>query len=156
MKRPRARRGEATEWVRNAIAYKGKRCLIWPFARAGGNDGETYGYFSAAKEYLHRYICRAVHGRPLQNQNEAEHLCGNGLCGTPAHLQWSTHTENIQRKKEHGTHPEGVKNPAARLTEKDVKEIRASKKSPEHLAAIYGVCVRQIRNVIGRVHWRHV
>ncbi len=56
-------------------------------------------------------------------------------------LRYDTHTGNIADKLIHGTHARGEKNPSAKLTDKQVMEIRAIGRSrtQQEIADIYGV-----------------
>lgn len=77
----------------------------------------------------------------------ASHL--NGVCqdNRITNLVWESHKDNCARKKEHGTHQAGEKNPAAKLTKQDVIAIRASSLGSRKLAPIYNVSDAHIRNI---------
>ena len=66
------------------------RCWTW--------RGKTKnGYPWAGERYLHREVCKAVHGAPpLGSKSHATHACGNKACLNPWHLRWGTAATNMQ------------------------------------------------------------
>lgn len=146
------------QFMRNALAYEGDECLLWPF----GKNEHGYGLinYKGRKGLAHRFICDEVHGDPPTSSHEAAHGCGNGHLGciTPNHLQWATHAENVADMDLHGTRMRGEMAPGAKLTEKDVMEIRSMSRthSIKMLASIFGVSKGAIYHIINRVNWKHV
>lgn len=55
------------------------------------------------KTSVHRLVCRAFHGQPAAGQ-EVSHLDGNPLNNNASNLEWATHSENEQQKRQHGTY----------------------------------------------------
>jgi HNH endonuclease len=147
MAKRRAARGEAQQFLKDALDYEGDDCLIWPFATAGNGSAAGGGYGVIGVEgrmaYVHRIICEAVCGPAPSPKHEVAHSCGRGheSCITPKHLRWATRIENHMDRLEHGTLHRGDEHYAARLTEKAVKEIRAlrGKATCRELAKRYGV-----------------
>lgn len=74
-------------------------------------------------------------------------------------LRWDTHHANILDKKRHGTHNDGEKNPAAKLTAQIVIEIRtrvAAGEKQRHVAASLGLDYRHINDIVRRRSWKHL
>ena len=104
------------------------------------------------------------------------HSCDNGLCVNPAHMRTGTNGENNKDRaskgrsakgRKHGryTKPEsickGSKNGTAKLTERDVKNIRFAYNCVMHpsistLSKTYGVSISCISGIINRKTWRHI
>jgi hypothetical protein len=101
-------------------------------------------------------MCIAAHGKPKRDDLHAAHSCGNPQCVNPKHIRWATPAENNQDKILHGTTNEGERHGNAKLTEKDVLEIRASRETLEALSARYNVSISVLSNVRNRKAWRHV
>lgn len=83
------------------------------------------------KQSVHRLVCTAFHGPPPSNRHETRHLDGNGSNNRAENLTWGTSKENTQDKRLHGTYHEGHKNPKAKLSPREVQEIR--ERYTEHL-----------------------
>ena len=77
----------------------------------------------------------------------ASHLNGEPSDNRLVNLKWEKHSDNCARKKEHGTHQSGEKNPAAKLTEQDIDYIRRSKLSSRQIAPLYNVDAGHIRRI---------
>lgn len=120
--------GVPREWLLSHVGHTGDDCLIWPFAK----DTNGYGRLSQEDDSYkgigaHREMCRLSHGEPPTPKHHAAHLCGNGHLGCvhPKHLSWKTAKENSDDREVHGTVNRGTRNGSAKLTEDQVREIRA-------------------------------
>jgi|LakMenE18May11ns_1017448.scaffolds.fasta_scaffold9831928_2 hypothetical protein len=94
---------------------------------------------------------------------ECCHCDGNSLNNRIDNLRWDTPKENTKDKYRHGTVLWGSKNHQARLTEKQVLEIRAkyiryskTKSNSRQLADEYGVDIQTIGKIIRRERWKHI
>lgn len=147
-------RGLPMSWIHDHVGYTGDDCLIWPFAKHP--DGRAH--MKAGKPA--RIMCGLAHGDPPSRLHEAAHSCGRGHggCVNPRHLRWATPIENASDKFTHGTVVQGERHWSSKLTEDDVRSIRAqygAKTMPE-LAKQYGVRISAIHKIIHRNAWRHV
>lgn len=88
------------------------------------------------------------------------HKCDNPKCCNPHHLFLGTAKDNMQdcaRKGRMNTAGlKGEKHGSAKITEKDVRDIRASRKRNCDLAPQYGLTPEAISSIRRRVTWRHV
>ena len=88
------------------------------------------------------------------------HRCNNSLCVNPDHLIPGTHAENKRDSVLAGTAADkGIKNPAAKLTEEQVHEIRRlySEHVPaKELAERFGMSHAAVWAVATRRSWRHL
>ncbi|RVT93697.1 hypothetical protein [Sphingomonas crocodyli] len=152
----RAASGEPLAWLIAHVAHVGEDCLKWPFADRGNGYGclnNEAGEFVGA----HREMCRKAHGEPPSADHAALHSCGMGHegCVNPQHLRWGTVTENAADRYEHGTMKLGEDVHNAKLTEDDVKAIRAAVgKSQNELAREFGVNQATIWKILHRLAWR--
>jgi len=72
---------------------------------------------------VHRLVCEAFHGIPKEGMT-CSHLDGNWRNNKPDNLKWETYSENLERKKEHGTDDVGYKNSRARIDKCTLDNIR--------------------------------
>ena len=138
-----------------ALPFRSNDCLIWPFSR------NARGYAEASKlhgtKLVHRAICIVVHGDPPTKRHHAAHSCGNGRsgCVNPLHITWKTPKQNEADKVRHGTSNRGERQGRAKLTEKQVREIRIRSESerPCDLGRRFNVSEATIRDIRDRKNW---
>jgi HNH endonuclease len=76
------------------IQHKGKRCWLWQGRRTRGGYGriKVQGHDIA----VHRLIWEENYG-PIPAGFEIHHVCENGLCVRPTHLQLRRHRKHMGR-----------------------------------------------------------
>jgi hypothetical protein len=104
---------------------------------------------------VHKVVLSAFVG-PKPPGQECRHLNGDCKDFRLANLEWGTPAENTEDRKAHGTMPCGVTHHGAKLTEQDIRSIRASDELVRVLAKRYGVTTAAISNVRTRRSWAHV
>lgn len=88
----------------------------------GSSDQDGYLFITKPKKFVHACLLLAWSGqRPIKHV--ARHLNGDRRDNRLANLKWGTHQENSQDMIVHGS-IKGSKNPASKLTESDVIELR--------------------------------
>lgn len=150
--------GEAQRFLREVVlTHESNECLIWPFAASSG-----YGRvnFNGSMDYVHRIVCRVVHGEPPTPEHEVAHSCGRGQFGCVAkrHLDWKTHADNLADRLRHGTLIQGEQHVSAKLTAKEVTEIRRLKGRmfQSDIAEQFGVHVMTVSDIFRGKTWRSV
>jgi hypothetical protein len=147
------------EWL---IAHVGhadeEACLIWPFGKSQAGYGKTKAKFDG-KVYLYAHIamCALRHGPMPEPKMLATHSCGNGHlgCVNPNHLRWGTSLSNAQDTVLHGRTNRGERSPLAKLSESDVRAIRAMRdqKTFKQIAKEYSVDPSTISLVMAGKNW---
>lgn len=88
------------------------------------------------------------------------HKCDNPGCCNPEHLYLGTQAENMRdmtvRQRAHTTGPQGSAHFNAKLTEDDVRAIRAATGNLAALARHYGVSYITINKIRRGETWQHV
>ena len=107
------------------------------------------------KRSVHRLVLEAFVG-PCPPEHECRHLDGDRENTRLENLAWGTRAENNRDKLDHGTHNRGERHSMAKLTEDDVREIRAALASGEthrSIAARFGVAEVTVWSVANGDTW---
>lgn len=105
--------------------------------------------------YLHHLVLLAFIGdRPAKETGS--HLDGDGTNNQLSNLRWESHSANCRRKSAHGTMVRGEEHGQAKLTETQVRAIRASSLSHTALAKRLGVSRGLVSQVKRGEVWQHV
>jgi hypothetical protein len=144
--------------VERALGNDGDSCVLWPFKLRDG-----YGVVSMPRpgrriRPAHQLVLEAAGVPRPAGATEVRHLCGNRACVNLAHLTWGTKSENQRDRYElHGDPgPDGERNGRHKLTEDDVREIRASHETQKVLAARFGVSPAAISMAKTGATWPHI
>ncbi len=103
----------------------------------------------------HRIIACTYHPNPL-NLPEVNHKKGIKTDNRPCAIEWSTHEDNISHAVENALIQKGEKCHGAKLTGKQVLEIRASNLMQKELAMIYKISTTSISGIKRRLYWTHI
>lgn len=106
---------------------------------------------------VHALVMEAFHGaRPAGTL--VRHLDGNRGNNDITNLRYGTPQENSDDMREHGTVLRGSTHGRAKLSERDVTQIRtlSPQRTQASLAAQFGVSKQQISNVVCGHQWKHV
>lgn len=103
-----------------------------------------------------------IHFGAIPKDMHVLHRCDNPGCTNPKHLFLGTHADNMldKERKKRGNHPVGVlpKNTTI-LNEgavRAIRELRRRGMPRKDIAAMFGVTVHCIADIIGRRNWSHV
>ena len=137
---------------------KTDNCWEW----TTGLNKNGYGHFHANGEDIraHRFSFQNHHNRLIEDGMCILHSCNNPICVNPTHLSEGTNAENSKYMVQTGRSFKGEKNPASKITEAQVLEIRAeyAKGETTHrkLGKEYGICHSIICDIINRKTWQHI
>ena len=108
---------------------------------------------------VHRLVAQTFIPNP-KDKPIVNHKDGNKFNNKAKNLEWTTASENkIHAVKNGYTHtPKGIKHWNAKLTEKQVIEIRLKRKdlTLDKLAKKYKVSIQTISDIINRKKWKHI
>lgn len=133
-------------------------CWEWVAHRDAGGYG-TIGRGHDKMYLAHRWAYYIEYGVDPGDKLVC-HNCDNPSCVNPVHLWLGTDQDNTRDCHSKGrastVKPKGEENGMAKLTERDIKRIRASKESQYVLAERYGVSQSLVSLVQRHKIWRHV
>jgi len=150
---------------------KGRSNECWPWfgtKSKGKRNPSPYGRIDAfgfKGVYVHRIAYWLCNGGELSLRRDGDvlirHSCDNTLCCNPKHLQIGTHADNVRDMMDRGrqTAYKSIESPRAKLTEHDVRQIRAQKKEGatcKALALLYEVSDCTIHGVLYGRHYQDI
>lgn len=134
-------------------------CLVW----IGQKDPRGYGKLKLAgrQQRAHRLMFELIKG-PMPAGMVVLHSCDNTSCVNPAHLSAGTQADNVADMCAKGRRAstKGENNPRARLTQKQVDEIRARfvrydrRNGARQISREYGVSKTVIQDIVTDRIWR--
>jgi len=132
-------------------------CFLW--TASGGPNG--YGHINIGGKTVraHRAAYELFKG-PIPDNLCVLHTCDTPCCVNPGHLFAGTQTDNMTDMIKKGrarylageSHPRGT----AKLTEKQVLEIRVATGSQKQIAARYGIGCSNVSQIKSRQRWGHL
>lgn len=135
-------------------------CWEW----TGRLNEHGYGVFvvgHATPRLAHRTIFEHMHGS-IPSGLVVMHVCDNRRCVNPDHLRLGTQADNVQDMMQKCRHVSvgqpGSSNPAAKLNERSVEEIRKLYSNGgitmERIAKRFGVCQATVSTIVNYKRWR--
>lgn len=146
-------------WSKICLGDGGPGCWEWTGAKSDGYGSlrVSSGGTSAAL-YAHRLAYEWLRGL-IPDGLCVLHHCDNPSCCNPDHLFLGTRTENSADMARKNRSTFGERNPQARLTEKDIREILRRHSAGESQAGLgreFGVSGSHINGIVHRRFWKHV
>jgi hypothetical protein len=140
-----------------AKVRKSETCWVW----RGAVDFDGYGMIQASVPSTRTLRAQRVSWElnvgPIPEGLVILHLCDNKRCVNPAHLRPGTSGENTRDAADKGRMADGVRNAAAKLTRRQVAEIRrlydAKLATQVQLAERFGMSQSQISAIVRRESW---
>ena len=137
------------------------QCWNW----TGPLNEHGYGRISmnSKNTYIHRIMYQYFYGDIPEDKPLVLHTCDNPKCCNPKHLYAGTQKDNAQDRVKRNpdswskkTGRMGEKNHAAKLTEKQVIEIRTSQETQNTIAKRFNVGRTIISLIKNRKTWKHI
>jgi hypothetical protein len=164
MSRPKYIKETRFEYLQRTIKEATiSECQIWPFGAVGGYGVLAYSPYPAEPalrkvDKVHRLAYFLVHGEfPLPL---GRHTCDTPLCFNHLHIIPGSDADNATDRKDRGRNGDfkGEKNPAAKLTDALVLEIRRRSLTERRvdIARALGLSRRTIIRAVRGDLWKHL
>ena len=141
--------------------FKTASCWLWQGSKQRMGHGQiANGSFSKDKPrnkllMAHRVAYELYHG-PIPPGMCVCHRCDVPSCVNPSHLFLGTKSDNSADMKAKGRQKRGAQLPQTKLTEADVRAIRASADTYKKIAERFGVASSHVCNIKKRRLWAHL
>jgi hypothetical protein len=125
-------------------------CWLW----TGGSTADGYGLMSlnGKQDRAHRLSYKIYCGEVPEGMGVL-HRCDVPYCVNPDHLYVGTQQQNCQDQVDRQRNRRGQAHPFAKLTEADVRAIRASDQPSRALAKQYGIQPLSVCGILARRSW---
>ncbi len=113
--------------------------------------------FQGKTQRAHRIMWYLIHNK--WPEQFLLHSCDNKICVNPNHLREGTQKENITDAMQRNRLAKGEQHGQAKLTEKDVLEIRSEYQKgvrQKQLAKQYQINQSQVSAIVRRKRWSHI
>lgn len=146
---------EAVERALKKVSYEALTgCWLWDGSMANGRFGSLKyaGKTWKASRFLFTHLKEEI-----RDGMYLLHSCDNEACVNPGHLRQGTQFENMHDMISRGRQFKGQRiGKPKKLTEPQVREIRAAEGSHAAIAKRYGVCPQTVSDIKHRKLWKHV
>lgn len=107
-------------------------------------------------QFIHRLVAEKYIPNP-ENKDQVNHIDGNKLNNHKNNLEWVTNQENRDHVVKTGLQISGEKCPWAKLTTKEVAEIRALRKTKTYkdLAEMFNTSEWNIKTILDYKSWKN-
>lgn len=147
----RTAEGVPMQFLLRAIAADQSGCIDWPYSVSG--TGRPVIWHNGRMEQAARVVLNMTLGPPPTDKHFALHSpieCHNQNCINPRHLRWGTPSENNADMFLDGTACVGMRNAQCKLSDDDIRAIRASSVRSVELAGQFGISERTVRKIRAR------
>jgi hypothetical protein len=128
-------------------------CWLWTATK------NSYGYghctIDKRSHKAHRVAFQRYVG-PLRKGEFTLHLCDTPACCNPLHLVRGTHEENMRYMRERRRGVYGEASNLARLSDDQVRAIRADTRLQREIAQTYGIKRATVSAIKIRRSWAHI
>jgi predicted XRE-type DNA-binding protein len=152
--------GNVKPIIKSKYANNKNEFLKWGIGSRGYPCVTLYCNGKTSQLFVHRMVALAFIGDSPTGKKLVCHKDDDKLNNTPENLSWGDNTDNMRDMAKKRRSMYGERNCKAKLTEKQVKEIKVLLSDPNisqtEIAGMYGVCQTQISHIKRGTHWGYL
>ena len=153
-------RGDPVKRFWSWVDKPDEKSACWRWAGATGRSKWGYGHLSVdgVSRLAHRFSWE-IHFGSIPSQLVVRHTCDNPLCCNPNHLLLGSHRDNMNDRQNRQRQARGERHGHAKLTKRDVKDIRSRAHMGEahsKIAVDYEISVGTVSNIKTSHTWSHI
>lgn len=150
----------AERFERKYIPEPNSGCWLWMAGIMSNRPRQQYGVIRLNRNSIgiaHR-VSYELFCAPIPEGMHVLHRCDNTYCVNPEHLSLGTHEDNMRdmKLKKRYRYSRGVANGRQKLTEDQVRAIRADSRSGRKIAPDYNISQSVVSDVKSGKRWSHV
>lgn len=126
-------------------------CWIWLHSLTSEGYGQSWRK-PVNENYAHRLTWKTFKG-PIPDDMFVCHYCDIKSCCNPAHLFLGSSDDNIQDMINKDRNPKGKLHGMAKLTEEQVKAIRADARTNKNISKEYSISVTHVHRIKKHKSW---
>ncbi|WP_196221923.1 NUMOD4 domain-containing protein [Burkholderia ubonensis] len=149
--------------VRRAASARGAKVgrvlKTWIHKKSGYPCVTLYRNNVGRSIQVHRLLALAFLPASTPDRYQVAHWDGDATNVAIGNLRWATPVENSLDRHRHGTDSIGERNPMARLTAEQVREIRSAVKGGDGrkiVAVRYGIARQTVDDIVSGRRWGHL
>jgi hypothetical protein len=152
---------DARAYIKARVKVDENGCWIWQRALSASGYGRLCVPFAGLDRprrvgmVAHRASYEAFCG-PIDREMDACHRCDVRACVNPSHIFAGSRQDNVADMVAKGRNRKGADTWNAKLTDEDVRAIRASNELQRVLAKRYNINQCAISEIKSRKRWAHV
>ena len=123
---------------------------------------KTTVLFKSGKRHpvrVHKYIAETFIGPMPVEKTQIAHFDGDPGNNRVDNLRYATQEENRQDSLRHGTNPNGISFPQAKMTDYSVRKMREMRKSGYSIISLsreFGISSANASHICNRRAWKHI
>lgn len=141
--------------AKHSIPEPNSGCVLWCGATNRPDGGYGVLNVDGVKRYAHRLAWEVRNGS-IPAGLHILHKCDVPECINPDHMRLGTPADNMADKVSKGRQCRGEDRPLAKLTENDVREIRAAEGTLAEIATRFGIKFQTVHKIRSGLSWKHV
>lgn len=139
--------------LKNGTRRRLKTKILKPISLGNYHGYQLTNSEGTKKHYIHRLVCKAFIGEPIEDNATVNHKDGNKYNNKLSNLEWSSYSDNLKHAYRNSLNKHsGERHHYTKFSDEIVSEVRekysTGKYRQSELAALYGISRMQIHRIV--------